>query len=143
MSIRSVRNNNPGNLDAHEPWQGLMPREKMNAEQRAEPRFAVFVSPEYGFRALCKVLLTYQSVHGLDTIEKIINRWAPPSENPTKNYVAFVAHALQWPPNEPIKLQGDAPLLAAFAKAISMEEAGGWFYTDAQVQAGARMALGA
>lgn len=44
----------------------------------------------YGFRAGFVILRTYIRKYRLDTIEKIINRWAPPSENDTGAYVRFV-----------------------------------------------------
>ncbi|HEY4356024.1 MAG TPA: hypothetical protein VGN16_09780, partial [Acidobacteriaceae bacterium] len=78
MSIRAVRNNNPGNIVAGDHWQGLMPRSEMSPEQLAETRFAVFASPKWGFRAMGVILLNYEHVHHLRTIAQIIARWAPP-----------------------------------------------------------------
>ncbi|MFU3805840.1 hypothetical protein ACM7G9_08965 [Pseudomonas aeruginosa] len=93
---RSVRNNNPGNIE-HNPankWVGILSPEKRNADQLAEPRFEVFESPVYGFRALAVLMQNYQDRYGLNTVRKIINRWAPPTENATGAYVSAVAAAL-------------------------------------------------
>jgi hypothetical protein len=45
---------------------------------------------EYGYRGIFIVLQSYFE-KGFNTIEKIINRYAPPSENVTSNYVRFVS----------------------------------------------------
>jgi len=44
-----------------------------------------------GVRAVGKLLQTYQSRYNLNTIEQMISRYAPPSENPTDEYIKFVA----------------------------------------------------
>jgi hypothetical protein len=41
----------------------------------------------WGLRAAFKVLRTYIHKHKLTTVEGIINRWAPKSENNTEHYV--------------------------------------------------------
>ena len=43
----------------------------------------------YGYRAAFVTLATYLS-RGWNTIEKIIAKWAPPSENNTQGYIANV-----------------------------------------------------
>ncbi|WP_182212417.1 hypothetical protein [Stenotrophomonas acidaminiphila] len=90
---RGIRNNNPGNIEINQAnkWQGVMPRERMTAEQRDEKRFVVFASPAWGIRALATLLINYFDRHGLDTINKIVNRWAPPVENDTNAYARAVA----------------------------------------------------
>lgn len=82
---RGIRNNNPGNIEKGEPWDGLA------ADQSQDDRFAVFDSPVYGIRAMTKILLTYRNRYGLRTPEQIISRWAPPHENDTGSYARFVA----------------------------------------------------
>lgn len=52
--------------------------------------FCVFENDAYGVRAGYKVLTTYIS-KGINTIESIIKRWAPPSENNTERYIQFVS----------------------------------------------------
>lgn len=90
---RGIRNNNPGNIERNpaNKWQGVMPRERMTPEQRAEKRFEVFASPAWGIRALAALLINYYDRHGLNTINKIIGRWAPPVENDTGAYARAVA----------------------------------------------------
>lgn len=86
---RGIRNNNPGNIERGDPWQGLRP---VNA--RSDPRFAEFTTPAYGIRALARTLITYQDKHNIRTVKAAINRWAPPVENDTGAYVQQVRLAV-------------------------------------------------
>lgn len=51
--------------------------------------FAVFTHEVYAVRALFKLLINYIR-KGYNTPEKIISRFAPPSENHTETYIDFV-----------------------------------------------------
>lgn len=52
--------------------------------------FCRFLNEAYGFRAAHVLLCNYIKA-GHNTIEKIINRWAPPTENQTEAYINFVS----------------------------------------------------
>lgn len=82
MKPRGLRNNNPLNIrhDA-DLFQGEI---KGN-----DKLFKTFSSMPYGYRAAFVILATYLS-KGYNTIEKIISRWAPPSENNTRAYISTV-----------------------------------------------------
>ena len=54
------------------------------------PRFCVFKNMTYGLRALF-LNMNSQILKGNNTIEKLIQVWAPPHENDTKNYIIQVA----------------------------------------------------
>ncbi len=96
MGARGIRNNNPGNIRrGSSQWQG------MSAEQ-TDKSFVQFDDPVYGIRALAKLLKNYQSRYGLNTIEEIISRYAPPSENITGAYVSMVAKAAGVNPRQEI-----------------------------------------
>lgn len=45
----------------------------------------------YGYRAAFKLLNNYQCNYGLNTIRKMISRWAPSNENHTNIYVRTVS----------------------------------------------------
>jgi hypothetical protein len=135
MTIRAVRNNNPGNLDAGEAWQGLMPRAEMTPELAAETRFAVFKDAHWGFRALAIVLLNYEKLHGLNTVRGIINRWAPAVENNTSSYVAAVSHDMGVHPDDPIELKQPI-VLDRLCKAIATHECGSWMFSDQDLKHG-------
>ena len=54
--------------------------------------YAQFETPLHGLRAADRVLSNYGIKHGLDTIQDVVNRFAPPSDNnPTENYINFVS----------------------------------------------------
>lgn len=136
---RGVRDNNPGNIDRGQPWLGLAAKAEMTAAQKAETRFCVFRSPEYGIRALAKLLQTYQSKHGLKTVRAIINRWAPPSENVTSAYVAAVAKAVGVGADDPIDVRHYATV-AAMVAAIIAHENSGFRYPESTVRQGLTLA---
>lgn len=84
---RGLRNNNPLNIEKSKggnPWQGeVVPSQDV--------RFAQFVSMAYGYRAAFKLLDNYRNNYGCRILSDFINRWAPPVENSTHNYIATVA----------------------------------------------------
>lgn len=83
---RGIRLNNPGNIrkSATTVWLGQLP-----IAQGKDPEFVEFVGPEYGIRAMARILKSYTS-RGLVTIRQIVSQWAPPSENDTDAYIASV-----------------------------------------------------
>ncbi|MDR1679217.1 MAG: structural protein P5 [Prevotellaceae bacterium] len=84
MKPRGIRNNNPLNLrHSRDTFKG----EKMSTDKD----FEQYESIEYGYRAAFVTLHTYLTKYGLNTIEKIITRFAPPNENNTGAYIATVA----------------------------------------------------
>jgi hypothetical protein len=136
---RSLRNNNPGNIE-HVPsfrWFGELP-----PDPAIEPRFARFDTPANGFRALARNLLNYQRRYSLRTVREIVNRWAPPVENETTAYVAAVARALGVHPDQALDLE-DPPTLTALSRAIANYESGGWapFWREEDLAAGIAWAL--
>jgi len=136
---RGVRNNNPGNID-YSPankWNGQLGLE----EGVTKPRFARFDTPENGIRALGKLLQTYQRVYGLNTVAKIISRWAPSNENDTAAYVRSVEQRIGAAPGVNIQLT-DPATLKGFVVAIIIHENAGNPYSDAVITEGVRRALG-
>jgi hypothetical protein len=82
MTPRGLRKNNPLNIRHNaDVFQGEI---KGN-----DKSFKTFSTMPYGYRAAFVTLATYLS-RGWNTIEKIISRWAPPSENDTEKYIANV-----------------------------------------------------
>lgn len=141
MASRGIRNNNPGNIDRgpNNKWQGRMSPEKMTAEQRAEKRFEVFASAQWGIRAMCILLINYQDKHNCHTIQQIINRWAPPSENDTGAYVAQVARVVGVAPGERISTH-DYAVLRPLVEAIIRHENGTQPYSAEVIEEGLRLA---
>jgi hypothetical protein len=79
---RGIRRNNPGNIEWGDPWQGLANKADYPAD-----RFAAFVSPVYGIRALARTLITYYDKRRandgskIDSLQEIVERWAPAADN--------------------------------------------------------------
>ena len=131
---RGLRNHNPGNIDRDgTPWQG------MAEDQSSDPRFIVFKSAPFGIRAIARVLITYQDKHGLGTVRKIINRWAPPVENDTGAYVQAVAAALGVEANDIIDVH-DFEVMRPLVKAIIKHENGVQPYADSVINYGLSLA---
>lgn len=89
---RGIRNNNPGNIRRGSSWKGLVPFlvDPTNNQRYYDKSFCQFQSMEYGVRALIVLIRTYFYKHKLCTIEKIIFRYAPLSENNSYSYINFV-----------------------------------------------------
>lgn len=114
MATRGIRNSNPGNIrKSKDQWEGAI---------GDDGEFVIFDSPESGVRALGKNLLSYGR-QGYDSIEKIINRWAPPNENDTKAYIDSVVAATGIPATQSLDLS-DPDTLSSLAQAISFHETG-------------------
>lgn len=129
---RGIRNNNPGNIEKGVGFDGEVAGN--------DPRFATFKAPEDGIRGLAVNLLTYQRRHGLDTVQGIIGRWAPDSENETGAYVQQVSRAVGVQPDEKLDLS-NPKVLARLTAAIIQHENGMQPYTTAQMQEGIDAAL--
>lgn len=139
MSIRAVRNNNPGNIRIGAKWQGLMSRTLMNPEQAAETQFCVFMSAVFGFRAMATIFHTYADKDGVKTLRQAIGRWAPPSENNTAAYVKMVSDYTGIAPDAPFPFR-DIGHLGALVKAVSIQECGGWFFQQGDLAQGVAIA---
>lgn len=82
---RGLRNNNPGNIRRNgDVFQG-----EVNPSRDKE--FKQFKSMAHGYRAVFKILSNYYRNYKLDTIRKMISRWAPENENNTSAYVSLVS----------------------------------------------------
>lgn len=128
MATRGIRNNNPGNIRvSKDQWEG------MTGDDGA---FVTFDSPESGVRALGKNLLSYGR-QGYDSIEKIINRWAPPNENDTQAYIDSVVAATGIPATQSLDLS-NPDTLSSLTQAISFHETGSRYNPEVYQQGVAR-----
>lgn len=82
---RGLRNNNPGNIRRNsDVFQG-----EVNPSR--DQQFKQFKTMAHGYRAVFKILSNYYRNYKLDTIRKMIGRWAPENENNTAAYVSLVS----------------------------------------------------
>ncbi|KAJ8134650.1 hypothetical protein OY671_012137, partial [Metschnikowia pulcherrima] len=112
---RSVRNNNPGNIE-----DSAFARSQPGY-QGSDGRFAIFADPGSGAAAQAALLGNYVR-KGLDTPLKIISRWAPAGDgaNNPQAYASTVARALGIGPNDKISPE----MLPALAQAMARVEGG-------------------
>jgi hypothetical protein len=132
MEPRGIRNNNPGNIrwNANNNWDGQVGQDANG--------FAIFSAPEYGIRAIAKVINAKWD-RGLRTINDIIGDYAPPTENLTGAYVNHVARAVGVDPNATISKQWLFVHMPEIVSAIIMHENGKQPYTIAQIDNGLSM----
>jgi hypothetical protein len=130
---RGIRNNNAGNIRWGCNWQGLK-----EDGRDIDKDFCVFTAPEYGIRALARILRNYSSIYKINTVGGIIHRYAPPQENNTVSYIKHVAKQVGKEPDEIINVNDDYVLLRLI-KAIIMHENGEQPYTDEIILKGIRM----
>lgn len=126
---RGLRNNNPGNIrySAANNWQGQTGQD--------DAGFSIFDTAQNGIRALAVVLKNYQNKYGLNTVQDIISRWAPSSENDTAAYISDVADRMGVAPNAALNLNDD-DTLTALVNAIIHHENGLNPYDVATVESG-------
>lgn len=117
MTPRGLRNRNPLNIrKTRVRWKGLATKQK-------DKSFCQFKSNVFGYRAAIKILRTYNLKYGLNTISKIINRWAPDNENNTNAYVKVVVSRSGIDSNTVIDLD-DIRTVVAIVEAMSYVENG-------------------
>ena len=117
-SVRGLRNNNPGNLIYTKiAWQGKIPK-----PQSKDAKFEQFTSITYGLRAMLKDLINDIN-KGQNTVRKLINEYAPRSENNTDAYIKSVSKSINVDPDETIKAINN-DFLILLARAILKVELG-------------------
>ncbi len=88
---RGIRNNNPGNI------RQSVSRFKGEVTPSEDEQFKQFESMEWGYRAMFLVIHNYNQLYGINTLDRIISRWAPACENHTVEYIKTVAKRLGRP----------------------------------------------
>lgn len=105
-----LRLNNPGNLRS---W-GRRPI--VNG-------FASFDSPAAGLSAMANQLAGYQDVRGIDTIEGIVNRWAPAGDgNNVPSYIADLSRRTGFKPGQHLDMHSPGQLATLMRGMVSHEQ---------------------
>ncbi len=95
---RGYRNNNPGNIRINgDLFQGEIRPSK-------DKSFKQFETMAYGYRAIFRILRNYYNNYNLDTIRKMIGRWAPENENDTDAYIKAVSDYSGIPADDPVNI---------------------------------------
>ena len=138
MSL-GIDNNNPGNIEYDgTDWLGLEGRGRTG-------RFCRFKTPAHGIRAMCRVLITYQSKRKaadgsrIDTVAEVVTRWAPPTENDTQSYIKSVRKRAGFEPGEIIDVH-DYDDVRPLIEALIYHENGKMPYSEAQLRRGIMLA---
>lgn len=128
MTARGLKNCNPGNLRrTKDRWQGLRP-------QQTDKEFFQFTDMAHGYRAMMITLQNYVRKHGCRTMASIIKRYAPPTENNTSAYLAYVCNEMGVPTTYEPDLH-DKATMCALVSAMSRMENGADANPD-EVEAG-------
>lgn len=128
---RAERNNNPGNLNYAGQTGAVL-------EDGSKARFAKFGSTAEGVSALAKQLQRYGE-RGLDTVSKIINKYAPSNENNTQAYIDALSKRLGVTGDQKLDLN-DSSTLTGLIKGIARHEAGSDYLSDSDLMTGLSMA---
>lgn len=126
---RGQRNNNPGNLKiSSNAWQGKIPK-----SQNTDGTFEQFTLYIYGVRAMTILIRNYMTRYGLNTIEGIVKRYAPATENHTDKYIAFIATKMKV--SKDTQLNTDKTTLRQLVRWMAVMENGKDIITDRQFNA--------
>ena len=122
-NVRGIRNNNPLNIRKGNNWKGERPIQ-------TDKQFEEFETLQYGIRAGLKLIRNHVSGFGgkrpkANSIRKLINVWAPPSENATQGYIVFVCQQVTKLPDDIIH-DDDQALICKIARAMAFFECGQW-----------------
>lgn len=116
---RGIRNNNPLNIRKGNNWKG-------ERSVQHDGAFEEFESMTYGLRAGFIILKKYMSgYYGLtqkfNTIELMIRRWAPPTENATLRYIDYVSEKTGIPPSRHLSFQNKSVMVDIVAAMVEVE----------------------
>ena len=110
---RGLRNLNPGNIR-----RGSF-RYRGERAISTDKAFRQFEAIEWGYRAVFVLLHTYARRYGCRTLEAMIGRYAPPSENDTGAYLRRVCAATHLAPDRPLDTLDESvmrPVVAAISE---------------------------
>lgn len=114
-TTRGERNNNPLNIryNPRNQW-----RNQLTPDNKGFCRFATM---QDGINAAARLLYVYYTRYNLNTIELIVSRWAPASENNVEAYIKTCTRLTAFKRNEvlPFTYLGIGILLQAMARVES------------------------
>lgn len=113
---RGLRNNNPGNIRINSDlFQG-------EVKPSSDKEFKQFETMAYGYRAIFRILKNYHNNYKLDTIRKMISRWAPPEDrNHTESYIKAVADYVGIPADDLVNVNNCEQMIRIVAGMSKVE----------------------
>ncbi|UGA37956.1 hypothetical protein JOS77_29155 [Chromobacterium haemolyticum] len=136
---RGIRNNNPGNIDFSGMSQRYFGATKELDGPKSKGRFAVFKDADTGLQALAVQLKRYANA-GINTVQGIIGKYAPPNENKTQLYIESVAKRLGVKKDSALNLT-DKTALMAMMEAVIIKENGKNPYAKEQLSRAAELGV--
>jgi len=124
--------NNPFDLRAGTPWKGVI------GERNG---FAMFNTLENGLRAGMVDLHVAWKRDGLNSIDAIVRKYAPPSENETTTYINGVCSFTGWGRYDPLDLDNVASLSLIGSAFLRQEQGADYIVDGATLQQAAESAL--
>lgn len=117
------RQNNPGNLrsDGKTLWQGA-------TGVPAAGEFLTFSSPYHGVRAMARTLFNYGRLHNINSLEGVVDRYAPASENNQAAYLSSVRQKTGLKPGARLDLT-DEGTLQRLVPAMGAHEIGPQYFS--------------
>lgn len=102
---------------------------------------AIFETPQDGICAAAKILKTYSSKYGINTVDSIVDRFCAASDGVTRAYISNVCKAMGVNPGEALDVK-DPQVMTKLISAMMRQEIGAVAYSQETITAGVHKALG-
>lgn len=102
---------------------------------------AIFETPQDGICAAAKILKTYASKYGINTVDGIVDRFCAASDGVTRAYISNVCKAMGVNPGEALDVK-DPQVMTKLISAMMRQEIGAVAYSQETITAGVHKALG-
>lgn len=125
---------NPLNIKAFgNNWSGMVGQDARG--------HAIFETPQDGICAAAKILKTYSSKYGINTVDGIVDRFCAASDGVTRAYISNVCKAMGVNPGEALDVK-DPQVMTKLISAMMRQEIGAVAYSQETITAGVHKALG-
>ena len=125
---------NPLNIKAFgNNWSGMVGQDARG--------HAIFETPQDGICAAAKILKTYASKYGINTVDGIVDRFCAASDGVTRAYISNVCKAMGVNPGEALDVK-DPQVMTKLISAMMRQEIGAVAYSQETITAGVHKALG-
>lgn len=102
---------------------------------------AIFETPQDGICAAAKILKTYSSKYGINTVDGIVDRFCAASDGVTRAYISNVCKAMGVNPGDALDVK-DPQVMTKLISAMMRQEIGAVAYSQETITAGVHKALG-
>lgn len=125
---------NPLNIKAFgNNWSGMVGQDARG--------HAIFETPQDGICAAAKILKTYSSKYGINTVDGIVDRFCAATDGVTRAYISNVCKSMGVTPGEALDVK-DPQVMTKLISAMMRQEIGAVAYSQETITAGVHKALG-